>query len=145
MMARKHATALIFLMVLTISVSGGCNALTPEPAALTTEEVSADTDNLLKAKNDNNYEAFTRDFDETMTGVFTEAEFLKIQEMVQETSGNYISCEEPKLLNQDGLAVYRFPCTFEEEEVTVSTIYSSQGDVITGLYCDSPNLRDYTP
>lgn len=61
--------------------------------------------------------------------------------MLQNASGNYISCAEPALSNNQGYAVYRLTCKFEQEDVVVTVAFKVGGDKVEGLFFDSVNLR----
>ncbi len=132
-----HLLALLLAMVLLLN---GCRA---EPAALSDEEVAQATSDALTALSAGNQEAFVRDFSEDMRALFLEeAQFTALRDMLQETSGSFVSCAELSLLNRGDYAVYRLRCRFEKEDVMVSVVFRVGGTKIEGLYFDSPNLRE---
>lgn len=135
---------LTMVLLAAVIVLNGCSALAPKPAALSDEEVLSATDNILKAIDSGDYAAFSEDFGEEMLGVMTESEFTKIQDLLAESSGAFQSCGEAKLVNQQDFAVYRFPCQYEKEEVTVTVVLPIDGTTVDGLFFDSPNIRNST-
>lgn len=138
----KHKTYLVLFLILSmLAASFGCSALSPKPAALSEEDLASTADNILKSIDSGDYAGFKRDFGEEMLTAFPESEFTKVQEMLTGASGAYQSCGEPKLLNQQDFAIYRFPCQYEKEEVTVTLVIKIDGTKVDGIYFDSPNLR----
>lgn len=140
----KWNTTVISLLalILVITIATGCSALAPKPSALSDDEVLAITENILTALDAGDYDAFTKDFGQEMAAAFPESEFANMQTMLADSSGAYQSCGESKLLNQEDFAVYRFPCQYEKEEVTVTVVMKIDGTTVDGLYFDSPNLRN---
>jgi hypothetical protein len=113
----------------------------PQPAGLTDEQVSALTENALTALNEGDYARFTQDFSGEMLAAIPEEQFVQLRDMVQASSGDFISIGKPTMTNAQGYAVYRFPCQFDLEEVTVTITFKINGDKVEGLFFDSPNLR----
>lgn len=137
----KHRCLPLFALLLTIALLlSGCRA---EPAALSDEEVAQVTTDALTALSAGNQESFVRDFNDDMRALFLEeAQFTALRDMLQETSGGFVSCAEPSLLNRGDYAIYRLRCRFEKEDVMVSVVFRVGGAKIEGLYFDSPNLRE---
>lgn len=134
----------IFIAIISSFVVSGCSGLQAKPSALSIEDVTVATEKLLIAIEEDDYESFTPGMSETMLGAFTESEFREMKTMLSETSGNLVSCSDPALLNQEEYAVYRVPCEFEKEDVTVTVVYEIGGNEIDGLFFDSPGLRAYS-
>ena len=131
--------ALILLALTLVLTTSGCAK--PQPAGLQDVQVGAAVENILQAINANDSQKFTQDFSDAMKNAFPETEFTKLRDMIQKTSGNYISMGSPTLLNQNGYAIYRFPCKFEKEDVIVTVTFTIGGDKVEGLFFDSTNLR----
>jgi hypothetical protein len=123
----------------------GCQAFQPKPAALSDEQVGQVVENILQALNAGDYPTFTQDFGTAMNTAFIESEFNKLRDLLQNTSGKYVSKTDAKLLNNQGYAVYRFPCKFEKEDVTVTVTFKVGGDKVEGLFFDSTSLRKVKP
>jgi hypothetical protein len=49
--------------------------------------------------------------------------------------------DSPSLSNNQGYAVYRFPCKYANETVTVTITFVIGGQEVEGLWFDSANLR----
>lgn len=143
-MKKNLSQILLLSLIIFAFILSGCGALRAEPSALSNEEVIATTEELLAALENGDYETFISNMSDPMVEAFTEDAFQQTQAMLAETSGNVTSCGEPTLLNQQEYAVYRVPCTFQKEEVTVTTVYPIGGDTLEGLFFDSPGLRAYT-
>lgn len=137
-------TPMVYLLIAVLLFTTGCSALSPKPASLSDEEVVAVTENILKSIDTGDYSSFLNDFSEEMVNAFPEGEFEEMQVMLAEASGAFQSCGEPKLINQQDFAVYRIPCTYQKEEVTVTVVFEVDGSTVEGLYFDSPNLRTTT-
>ena len=136
-MKTKFAT-LIALTLIAALLLTGCQA---KPAALSTDEVVQMTGQILTALDEGDYAAFTQDFSDEMLAVFPETQFAALQDMLQEASGNYVSCGEPSISNNGGYASYRLTCPFDLEDVVVTIVFKVDGDQVEGLFFDSPNLR----
>lgn len=138
-MKSGRLTLVALLLAVTLFL-GGCRA---EPAALSDEAVRQAASDALTALSKGDQEAFVRDFSDDMRALFLEeAQFTALRAMLQETSGDFVSCAEPSLLNRADYAIYRLRCTFEKEDVMVSVVFRVGGTQIEGLYFDSPNLRE---
>ena len=132
---------LVIFLVFAALLLSNCQAFRAEPSALSDEEVGQVVDRILNGLNAGDYQAFSQDFGDTMKNTLNESEFNKIRTMLQETSGNYLSRSKPSLLNNQGYAIYRFPCKFEKEDVIVTVTFKINGDKVEGLFFDSNNLR----
>ncbi len=132
-------TSLVGLIVFILAGASACAA--PQPAGLTDEQVSAVTENILQAMNDNDYASFTQDFSGQMIAAFTEDQFNQLRDLLQTSSGSYVSIGKPTLSNAQGYVIYQFPCQFDREEVTVTITFAIDGDKVEGLFFTSPNLR----
>jgi Protein of unknown function (DUF3887) len=131
--------ALTFIALTLVLATSGCAK--PQPAGLNDVRVSAMVENILQAINAGNPQNFTQDFSDAMKSAFPETEFNKLRDMIQKTSGTYLSMSSPTLLNQNGYAIYHFPCKFEKEDVIVTVTFTIGGDKVEGLFFDSTNLR----
>jgi hypothetical protein len=136
-MKNKPISFLPFVLAVLLLLTG-CQA---KPAALSDAEVVQLTGRVLTALDQDDYAAFSEDFSPAMLAAFPEAQFTELRAMLQETSGNYVSCGDPSLSNRQGYAVYRLTCTFEKEEVVVTIVFAVDGRQVEGLFFDSPNLR----
>ncbi|MBN2550416.1 MAG: DUF3887 domain-containing protein [Anaerolineales bacterium] len=137
----KKKLKVIFLLLLAGLLASSCSALQPKPAALSDEQVGEVVENLLLALDQGDYAAFSRDFSAEMKAAFTQAEFDKIRQMLQEASGSYISKSTAKLSNSEDYAIYRLDCVYKQENVIVTVSFKVAGDKVEGLFFDSPNLR----
>jgi hypothetical protein len=126
-------------LVTILLVTSGCAA--PKSAGVTDQLVATTTENVLKSIDANDYQAFTQDFSNQMKNAFTEDQFIKLRDMLQTASGTYVSIGTPSLTNNQGYAVYRFPCKYKNETVFVTITFLIGGDKVEGLFFDSVNLR----
>ena len=117
----------------------GCQP--PKPAALSDDQVVQAVDLVLTAINTGDYQGFIQDFSDVMKTAFPESQFTSLHDLLQNTSGNYQSCEQPALTDSKGYAVYRLPCKYDKESVIVTVTYQIDGDKIEGFFFDSTNLR----
>ena len=129
------------LLILAGLLASSCSDLQRKPAALSDEQVGEVVENILLALNQGDYAAFNRDFSEQMKAAFNEAEFGKVSQMLQETSGNYQSRSAVKLSNSDDYAIYRLTRAYDKENVIVTVTFKVAGDKVEGLFFDSKNLR----
>ena len=141
-MLKTKFYATVSLLVALSILATGCAA--PKPAALTDEEVIAITENALTALDANDYTAFIRDYSPDMLAQYSENQFTQLRDLVQSTSGKHISIGKLSLSNNQGYAVYRIICKYEQESVVVTVVFKVDGKQIEGLFFDSPNLRTST-
>ena len=126
-------------LMLMLLIMSGCS--TPEPASLTDQQVTSLTENILKALDANDYENFTRDFSDKMIAAFTPDQVTGLQALIDNASGKFVSVGTSSLTNNQGYAMYRFPCKYENETVYVTITFLIDGQKVEGLFFDSANLR----
>jgi hypothetical protein len=137
-MLRTKLYSVIGLLIALSILATGCAA--PKPAGLTDEQLTAVAENILQSINANDYQKFVRDFSDQMKAAFTEDQFNQMRDLLK-ASGNYVSIGAPGLSNNQGYAVYRFPCKYENENVYVTITFLIGGQKVEGLFFDSNNLR----
>ena len=76
-----------------------------------------------------------------MKSAFTLEKFGQLRTMLYNASGDFIYSNAPSISNSQGYAVYRFPCKYDNETVTVTVSFVIGGQEVEGLYFDSANLR----
>jgi hypothetical protein len=131
---------MVFLPVLVLLVGlSGC--LPARKAGLTDQQVASVTENILRALDQKNYPAFIHDFSPQMKSAFTRERFSLLQTMLYTSSGDFLYMDEPGISNNQGYAVYRFPCKYADESVTVTITFVIGGQEVEGLNFDSANLR----
>jgi hypothetical protein len=140
-MSRKISSTLLIVAIVTAIFLAGCQPA--EPAALSNDQVIQIVDNMLTAINQVDYQLFAQDFSEDMKNGFTEEMFTDLADLLENASGKYVSCADakPDLSNNQGYAVYRLVCTYEQESVVVTVTFKTDGDKVEGLFFDSTNLR----
>ena len=134
----KFLTVSILIVVLLAGLSG---CLPAQKAGLSDQQVASVTDNILRALDQNNYPAFIHDFSPQMKSAFPQAKFSQLQTMLYNASGNFLYSNVPSISNNQGYAVYRFPCKYADETVTVTITFVIGGQEVEGLFFDSANLR----
>jgi hypothetical protein len=139
MLKIKKIFVLAFIVLSLVIATSGCAK--PQPAGLTDEQVGTMTANILQAIDANDYQKFTQDMSDAMKSAFPEAQFTQLRDLLQTTSGNFVSIGKPTLLNQNGYAIYRFPCKFDKEDVIVTVTFPIGGTKVDGLFFDSTNIR----
>ena len=132
-------TTLLTLLIITGLLLTGCQP--PKPASLSNDLVLQAVDQVLSSVNSGDYQGFIRGFSDAMKTAFPEAQFSSLHNTLQNASGNYASCGQPALTNNQGYAVYRLICKFDRENVMVTVTYQIAGNKIEGLFFDSTNLR----
>jgi hypothetical protein len=138
-MSKTKLYSVISLLIALSILATGCAA--PKPAALTDEEVTAVTQNVLTALDANDYAAFTRDYSPDMLAAYSEEQFTQLRDLLQSASGKFVSTGKLSLSNNQGYAVYRIICIYEQEDVVVTIVFKVDGKQVEGLFFDSPNLR----
>jgi hypothetical protein len=138
----------IAILVFSVAILTGC-AGTPQAlegaereAVLAYAEPMAD--NELTALNSNDYEAFIKDYDETMKEVSTPESFASLVTLISTRLGKYLSRDVTAVtaVGDDKILVI-YSADFENEKgVTVKLVFQPEGEhLITGIWFDSPKLR----
>jgi len=141
-MSKRVSISISILALTLIVATSGCAK--PQPAGLTDAQVGTTLTNILQALNSNDYQGFKQDFSDAMVNAFSQDQFTKLHDLIQTTSGNYLSMGTPSLLNQNGYVVYRFPCKFDKENVIATLTFLIGGTKVEGLFFDSTALRAAT-
>jgi hypothetical protein len=137
-----HAAVAICLLAL----AAGCSPASP--AVILTKVPSyadAMTENILKSLNANDYDSFSRDFDQTLKDVLTKATFDKLYNQIKPTVGDYRS----KLFvsfsahGDNTTMLYIASYSLESAGVSVSVVFQELDGMnyVHGLNLDSPILR----
>jgi hypothetical protein len=137
-MLKAKSYSVVSLLIALSILATGCAA--PKPAGLTDEQLTDVSENILQSINTNDYQKFVQDFSDQMKTAFTEDQFNQMRDLLK-ASGNYLSQDAPSLSNNQGYAVYRFPCKYENENVYVTITFLIDGHKVEGLFFDSNNLR----
>ncbi len=101
-------------------------------------------DNELEALNNNDYEAFIKDYDDKMRELTSEESFASLQKLISGKLGKYLSREVTTVTAVGDEAILLiYSATFEKEDsVTIKLVFQPGGEhLITGLWFDSPKLR----
>jgi hypothetical protein len=139
MPVRKTLTCLSILSILALLLSA-CQP--PTPAGLPDNEVVQIIKSILVSIDERNMDTFTQHMSDDMKAVFTETDFGELSDLLQNTSGNYVSCADtPDLSNNQGYAIYRLNCKYDKEDVIVTVTFKTGGEQVEGLFFDSKNLR----
>jgi hypothetical protein len=136
-------------LVIILVILGGCTA---SPRAIEGAEREAVlsyaepmADNEFAAIDANDYEAFIKDYDETMRGATTPENFTNLVSLISTRLGKYLSREVTVVtaVGDDAVLVI-YSADFEnEEDVTIRLSFQPGGEhLIIGLWLDSPKLRE---
>lgn len=101
-------------------------------------EVNSISENLLQAINNKDYPLFSRDFSQGMKLTLKQDVFSQTIQLLEDTSGKYISKEPSKFYEYGPYKIYQYVCSFEKENVTMTLSLNSS--LVEGLYFDSDNL-----
>lgn len=145
----KNRLFQLITLIVILAILGGCAASpralegTEREAVLAYAEPMAD--NELAALNANDYEAFIKDYDETMKEVSTTEKFADLFTSVSTKLGKYLSREVTAVtaVGKDLILVI-YSADFEKEENVMVKLYFQPGGehLIKGFWLDSPKLRE---
>ena len=131
----------IIAIIFSIKTLSNLNGLAPFEKNLPRDmnEMNSISENLLQALGNEDYPSFSRDFSQGMKLQLNEELFFQTKQLLENTSGSYVSKEPSKFYEHDPYEIYQYACCFEKENVTL-TLYMNSS-LIEGLYFDSENLR----
>lgn len=139
----KKLYLLLLTIILTAAFFTGCAGKPGEPAY-----AGPMTDNLLTALEDNDYEAFSRDFSDTMKAEMTQDAFTEVTELLDSKIGDYRqkSFGEAAQTEQNGVklnvVIYNAKYSNEPGNVIVTVYFDEEGKLIEGLFISSPKLAE---
>ncbi len=151
---KKGLSAWIIIGVIIIVLAGigiyflgknaGRNEFLPEEKELpeNTSQIDAMAENILQSINNNDYLNFVKDFSSNLKLIMNEQTFQETKNLLNQTSGVYVSKKKPGLYTYQGLDLYSYPCVFEKEQVTLSIYLDPDSILIEGITFDSENLRE---
>jgi hypothetical protein len=139
----------LFTLVMIILILAGCSSTPKAIEGAERDEVLAYAepmaDNVLGALNATDYDAFVKDYDETMLKETTPERFAQLQSIISTKVGKYLSREVTAVteVGEEAVLVV-YSAKFENEEgVTIRIIFQPEGmHLITGLWFDSLKLRE---
>lgn len=102
-------------------------------------------DVILEGYNENDYEKYTQNFDETTLIHLPPEAFQEAQDFMHQTIGKYLSREVERVIEDDVNIVVLYQGIFEKDEnVTIRVVFAQgeEGYKVTGLIFDSPALRE---
>jgi hypothetical protein len=137
----KNTISITLLIVTIVSILFLTGCQPPRPAALSNDQVKQIVDHTLKSITAGDFQSFTQDFSDGMKNTFTEEQFISLVDLLWNASGNYVSCADSELSNNEGYAVYRLSCSYDLESLITTVTFKVDGDKIEGLFFDSTNLR----
>lgn len=102
------------------------------------------TDSILAGYNNDDYAAYSRDFDEQMKNALPEKVFRQTRELILGKVGLYKSRALSKVLLKDSYKIVIYNGEFEKESgVEIKVVLNKYGDkdLVSGLWFNSPKLR----
>jgi hypothetical protein len=147
----KTKLYLSFLAGLVLLLLSSCSAM-PQVSKVEGDErdqviAAADpiADSIFEGMNQQDYAAFSRDFDPEMKKSLNEKAFSELTAFFAPKIGDYQSREVEKTEMVDAIYVITYNARFEDEEkVTVRLSLRPVDDTyqVAGLWFDSPKLRE---
>lgn len=140
----KFSKKLLILSILIISIFtlGGCSKSVD--TTLLTSYSNEKAEHLLKALNDNDYEAFSKDFNENLKKSYPKDVFESQSKIIKDTVGNYKdSLKFSNAESKKGFINATYKANFEKEnDVLVSIVFEEDDEShqIQGLMFQSPKL-----
>ncbi len=142
-----RAIQLAVLALCGVLLSGLVFACAPSPADIPAIRAYADqeTEITLQGLSQNDYTGYSRYFNQKMKDAVTAEVFTRTATLINGAIGGYVSKDFESVQQQGGMTVvvYRAQYSSEPEGVTVKVIFD-QDHLITGLWFDSPRLRQAT-
>lgn len=145
-MTNKKLILWMIMVSLAAALLAGCGQQAKVLEGTEREDVLAyteeKTDNLLAGMNDQDYAAFSRDFNARMSQAIPEASFSSLLTSITGKIGKYVSREVTSVNLGNGIVTVIYNAKFEQEDdVTITATYETKDDhQLSGLYFKSPML-----
>ncbi len=141
----KHLLVIISVILFTFSLAG-CNpgkALTGDAKTEVLAYTEPMADTLLAGLIANDYNEFSKDFDEAMLKGIDDNGFADLKSMLDSKIGGYQSREVTGVAEVDENILIVYNAIFEKApEVTIRfSVSVAEPHQVTGLWFDSPELR----
>ncbi len=145
----KRTAFIIILLALLAFAFISTSGCVSQPAQVDVGKVREYADpmaeNILLSLTNNDYGAFTRDFDQTMKDTLTQARFDQLYSMIKTKVGDYVSKEYLSGENQGGYITVHYKAKYANEPAGVAVNVSfktvDSKPYVAGLWFDSPRLR----
>ena len=137
---------IIIVLVALLFVISGCAAKSLKEKDVQ-DFASEITENLLIGFNEENYEKFSKDFNDAMLKGLSKDQFSNLLTKIKGKIGNYIAGSKKfstvVLKNNNYTVVYYTNFSEETGNVVITISFEKSGDAykVSGLYFDSPKLR----
>ncbi|TES91009.1 MAG: DUF3887 domain-containing protein [Candidatus Cloacimonadota bacterium] len=142
---RKNSIVFLFLScLLFILFCAKEMAITGEEREKILQYAEPVVDSILKGFNEDNYELFSMDFDETMKKHLNEKAHNKVRAQIVSKIGLYVSKDSPRVSEKPSFIAIDYKADFEKEKgVNVRVVFKKYGDknLVSGLWFNSPKLR----
>lgn len=140
----KIKNVILFLLCIALLTLTGCTGMSREETEKIKTSAEPITENILIAINEENYEKFSRDFNEDMKKALDESKFKQLTSMLKNKIGTYSSKEFWKVDKGKLITVF-FKAKYDKEsgDVIIRSVLSEENDKykVAGFFLDSPNLR----
>ncbi|MFP4364600.1 MAG: DUF3887 domain-containing protein [Spirochaetia bacterium] len=102
------------------------------------------TNTVLEGFTENDYNKYTKFFDEQMKNAMPESVFKQTRDLIISKIGNHESHELWDILREDQYIIMLYSGKFEkEDDVTIKIVFQEylNSPLVSGLWFDSPKLR----
>jgi hypothetical protein len=99
------------------------------------------TDNMLASLQAGDYAQFSRDLSPEMLEAMAETAFSDLRTMLDSKVGPYVSRQVSRVEDVDDFVAVVYDAQFENEEHVTMRVVFDQSTKISGLWFDSPKLR----
>ncbi|NLF11184.1 MAG: DUF3887 domain-containing protein [Anaerolineaceae bacterium] len=136
---------LILLATCGVLLVAGCVPGVPQLEGAEREAVLAyaepATDNLLAGLEAGDYAQFSRDMSPEMLAAMTESQFSALRATLEDKVGAYVSRQVTGVEEGDDFIAVNYDARYEDEEHVSMRVVFDQDRQISGLWLDSPKLR----
>jgi hypothetical protein len=143
-MKRFKTASIVIVLIFTIIALSGCGGGSKVDVEKVREYSDPITEEMLSALNEGDYVKFSKHFDETMKGKFTQDAFNECKEQFKAKIGDYKSKEYYGIDTKDKytIVLYRCKYTNEPKDALVRVVFSTSDDkhYVSGFFINSPNL-----
>jgi hypothetical protein len=135
---RKKLSLVFIFLIITAFLTSACSPVSKTNLQIPDkiQEIAHPiADNLMISLDKQNYQGFTRDFDDAMQKAITQEAFTEIRKLIWGQYGNYEAMTYQRAVDQQGYIGVFYTLSFEKGNITLNLVLTPQSPYkLSGLW-----------